>query len=140
MNSRFIIYLVITALATATGYWFLSARLPHHLVYHNYIYILIFFTVLTATFHNGLSRSAKTGTKNFIRFYMTATAVKLLLYIGAIVIYAVINKPGAMAFALCFLLHYCAFTVFEVTMAYRQFGEMKKVEVEASIKSTKEPE
>jgi hypothetical protein len=128
MNSRFIIYLVGTALITAAGYGFLSTRLPQNLEYHHYIYILIFFTVLTAAFHSGLARTAKTGTKNFIRYYMTATAVKLLLYIAVIVIYAVINKPGVMAFALCFLLHYCAFTVFEVSMAYRQFGEMRKEE------------
>jgi hypothetical protein len=126
MNGRFMIYLAGVALATGAGYWFLSTKFPPHLSYHSYIYILIFFTVLTAIFHSGLAHTAKSGTKNFIRFYMAATAVKLLLYIAVIAIYAVINKPGAMAFALCFLLHYCAFTVFEVSMAYRQFGEMKR--------------
>jgi hypothetical protein len=125
MNFSFILRLIITAIVTGAGYCFLSSKLPPHLVYPGYLYILIFFTVLTALFHNGLSKSARSGTKHFIRFYMTATAIKLLLYVGVIMIYAVINKAGAMAFALCFLLHYCLFTVFEVWMAYRQFGGLK---------------
>jgi hypothetical protein len=125
MNSSFIIRLLITAVIMGAGYYFLTAKLPPALVYHGYLYILIFFTSLTALFHNGLTKSALSGTKHFIRFYMTATAIKLFLYVGVIMIYAVINKAGAIAFALCFLLHYCVFTVFEVWMAYRQFGGLK---------------
>lgn len=125
MNIHFILRLLAAAALTAGGYFFLSQKLPSHLSYHNYLYITVFFTVLTAFFHNGLSLSAKGGTKSFIRFYMAATGIKLFLYILIIVIYALINKPGVMAFALCFLLHYCAFTAFEVWMAYRQFGSLK---------------
>ncbi|MEP7265746.1 MAG: hypothetical protein ABI772_14675 [Bacteroidota bacterium] len=129
MNIHFIIRLLVAAALTAGGYFLLSHKLPPHLSYHNFLYISIFFTVLTAFFHNGLSLSAKGGTKSFIRFYMAATAIKLFLYIGVIVIYALINKPGVMGFALCFLLHYCAFTVFEVWVSYRQFGSMKNAAI-----------
>ncbi len=127
MNGAFIVRLLITSVLAFAGYSFLAQRLPVNLVYANYLYILIFFVVLTAIFHYGLSKSALAGTKNFIRFYMTATALKLLGYVGVIMIYALINKPGIMAFALCFLLHYCLFTVFEVGMAYNQFGSLKKI-------------
>ena len=126
MNGAFILRLIFAAAFTYAVYFFLATKLPSHLVYHNYHYILIFFSFLTAFFHTGLSKSAKSGTKHFIRFYMAATGIKLLLYIGVIILYALINKPGAMGFALCFLIHYCIFTVFEVAMAYQQFGNMKK--------------
>jgi hypothetical protein len=125
MNGAFIVRLLITSVLAFAGYFFLAGRLPVNLVYPNYLYILIFFAVLTAAFHYGLSKSALAGTKHFIRFYMMATALKLFAYVGIIMIYALINKPGIMAFALCFLLHYSLFTVFEVGMAYKQFGSLK---------------
>ena len=122
MNRSFIIRLIIIALLGGAGYYFLLHRLPDKLQYHHFIYILFFFTASTAAFHYGLAKSVASGPKNFIRYYMAATGLKLLLYVAIIVIYAVINKPGMMAFAFCFLLFYILFTFLEVSVAYKQFG------------------
>ena len=122
MNLSFIIRLFVIALLGGAGYYFLLPSLPVKLQYHNFLYILFFFTASTAAFHYGLAKSVASGPKNFIRYYMAATGLKLLLYVAIIVIYAVINKPGMMAFAFCFLLFYILFTFLEVSVAYKQFG------------------
>ncbi len=126
MNLSFIIRLIIIAAIGYAGYYFLLPNLPVKLQYHHFLYILLFFMTSTTAFHFGLSKSVESGPKHFIRYYMAATGLKLLLYVAIIVMYAVINKAGMMAFAFCFLLFYVLFTILEVSVAYKQFGSNSK--------------
>lgn len=126
MNFYFIVRLVAMAIFAGAGYFFLMPLLPVKLQYPHYIYILLFFTSSTAAFHYGLAKSATAGGNNFIRYYMGATGFKLLMYVAVIMIYATINKQGALAFALCFLLFYVLFTILEVAVSYKQFGSIQK--------------
>ena len=126
MNVSFIIRLMAMAAFAAAGYFFLMPYLPSKLQYHHYIYILFFFTASTAAFHYGLAKSAEAGGKYFIRYYMGATGLKLLMYVAIIVIYATINKAGVAAFALCFLFFYVMFTILEVAVSFSQFGSKMK--------------
>lgn len=126
MNSKFLFGLMITAIIGAVGYWLLFHTVQPKFYYPNYIYIVGWFTISTGLFHYGLTQSATGGGNRFIRFYMGATGLKLLIYILIIVVYALINKDTSTAFALCFLLMYVLFTVFEVMTSYKQFGSSVK--------------
>lgn len=122
MNISFIIRLLVLSIFGGIGYYFLLTYLPVKLQYHHFIYIILFFIAGTAAFHFGLTKSLASGSKQFIRYYMAATGLKLLLYIAIIVLYATVNKAGLMAFAFCFLLFYLLFTVLEVATSYKEFG------------------
>jgi hypothetical protein len=122
MSKSFLVWLLIVAAAFTSGYAILLPHLSFKTAYLHYIYIVIFFIVSTAAFHFGLSKSAASGSKQMIRYYMMATGFKILIYITIIILYAIINKPGIMPFAFCFLLCYCVFTVFEVSFAFHEFG------------------
>ena len=122
MNISFIIRLLVLSIFGGIGYYFMLTYLPVKLQYHHFIYIILFFIAGTAAFHLGLTKSLASGSKQFIRYYMAATGLKLLLYIAIIVLYATVNKAGLMAFAFCFLLFYLLFTVLEVATSYKEFG------------------
>ena len=122
MNISFIIRLFVLSVFGGIGYYFLLPYLPVKLQYHHFLFIILFFIAATTAFHLGLTKSLASGSKQFIRYYMAATGLKLLLYIAMIVLYATVNKAGLMAFAFCFLLFYLLFTVLEVATSYKEFG------------------
>ena len=126
MNFYFIIRLMAMAVLAGAGYFFLMPYLPLKIQYQNFIYILLFFIASTSAFHYGLAKSAEAGGKHFIRYYMGASGIKLLLYVFIVILYSVINKAGAPAFAFCFLLFYVLFTALEVAVSYKQFGSVSK--------------
>jgi hypothetical protein len=131
MKLSFLLKLLILAGCTIAGFHFVMPLLPSILRHSGYIYIVLFFTVATALIHSGLEKSAKTGSKYFVRFYMMSTGIKLLLYIMIIVFYALIDKSSVRAFAFCFLITYFIFTAFETMHSYRQFGNMKNQKTSA---------
>ena len=84
------------------------------------------FFVVTFHFHRGLINSLKKDSKTFVRYYMGGSGAKLGIFLIVILIYAFINKADAMKFALTFFLFYIFYTVFEVSIAYKQFGSNKE--------------
>lgn len=80
----------------------------------------------TLLFHYGLTRSMKKGGQAFIRYFMGATAFKLMIFMMIMIIYGLLNKDTAFGFILHFFIFYLLYTVYEVAMAYRQFGAAKK--------------
>ena len=85
--------------------------------------MLAFFCVLTALFHF-LSISASKGQpQSFVRYYLGTTALRLFLYIMAIVAYRFYDKPTLAPFTIGFMIHYFLFTAFEVPVLLK---ELKK--------------
>lgn len=85
------------------------------------IYLLFVVTTLLMHFFLTLGKNDKPNV--FVRKFMLATTLKLLLYLGIIVFFFLFNKAIAKTFILWFLLHYTCFTVFETLMLY---GNNKK--------------
>ena len=126
MKASFLLWLMAVSTGLALLFYILMPLLPDKVNYNGYIYVILFFAFATLVFHLGLSRSAVAGSKHFVRYYMMATGLKLLLYIVIIMLYAMINKPGVTAFAFTFLISYFAFTTFETVYSYKEFGLTKK--------------
>lgn len=82
-----------------------------------------FFFVVTVFFHKGLQNSLEKGNQHFIRYYMGATAVKLMLIMLFVIIVALTNKTIAMNFTLCTFFYYLFFSSFEVWISMKQFGK-----------------
>lgn len=109
IRSSIILCSVLLILITCWNY-FLSGNLssPHAGI------IVIYFFFLTAVIHQFLIKANTQSPQNFVRSYLTFTALKLLLNLMVIIIYILINRNGAMAFILSFLILYFIFLVFEV--------------------------
>jgi hypothetical protein len=82
-------------------------------------YILLYFFLVTFIFHYGLVTSLKGRPQQFIRYFMGATTMKLLIHITAVVIYALLNRADAINFILSFFVVYIVFTVYEVRLALK---------------------
>ena len=84
-------------------------------------YILIFFIAATLVFHFLTLKAAAGAPKNFVRYYMGATGLRLLIYVVVIFVYRLSEgKEAAIPFAIAFMAHYFFFTVFEVVMLLKQ--------------------
>lgn len=87
-------------------------------------YIFAFFIAATSVFHFLTMNAAKGAPKNFIRFYMGATGLRLLIYVAIILVYRLSEgKETTIPFAIAFMVHYFLFTAFEVVVLLKQLKE-----------------
>ncbi|OYT17382.1 MAG: hypothetical protein B7C24_02770 [Bacteroidetes bacterium 4572_77] len=77
-------------------------------------FLIMFFFVFTAFMHYRLLKATQGRPQKFIFSFMMFTTVKILLYLGLILIYVLLNRADAAAFILAFLLNYFLFTIFEI--------------------------
>ena len=82
--------------------------------------ILGYFSMISFGFHYGLVRSSVGRPQNFIRYYMAATTIKLLIHLSVILAYALTHKEKAISFIISFMVAYAIFTAFEVVTAMKQ--------------------
>lgn len=80
--------------------------------------IYTLFVVSTLMVHLFLTGDNSIKDNVFIRKFMLATALKLLVYLAIIVFFFLFYKALAKTFILWFLLHYTCFTAFETIMLY----------------------
>lgn len=83
-------------------------------------YLYAYFCIITLLFHYGIVATTKARPQVFIRYYMAATTIKLLLHLGIIIWYSFVNRPMATRFILTFMIIYVLFTVFEIIAVWRQ--------------------
>lgn len=126
----FLFKLLLLAAVVTTAYALLGNIVPARFYFVGFYAVAGLFILVTLLFHLGLQKSFEKGSKNFIRYYMGATGLKLLLFLIIILIYAFVNKAGAVGFALCFFFYYFTFTAFEVIVANAQFGRVVQDEKE----------
>ncbi len=81
--------------------------------------IYIYFTVITILFHYGIVQTTQSRPQVFIRYYMGATTIKLLLHLAIIVFYSMSNREMATRFIITFMIMYLLFTAFEVMAVWR---------------------
>jgi len=86
-------------------------------------YVIAYFSLITVVFQAGLFYSSKGNPQTFIRYYMGATAIKLMVHLVVILTYCLlINRSMAANFIINFAVFYLLFTVFEVVLSMKQFG------------------
>jgi hypothetical protein len=72
-----------------------------------------FFFLITLLVHRSLIGKVGAGSR-FVQQYMIITVAKLLLFMGVLIVYALLNTTDAIAFTVAFLFYYLSFTTFEV--------------------------
>lgn len=119
--TKFILRLTLLTILTMGIYHFAAAVIPEKWYYPDFWWLPVFIALITAVLHSGLLQR-KDNSKAFIRFYMGSTGIRLFIYLTTIIVVAVVNKPLALPFALCFFFFYICFTAFEVSGAMKYFG------------------
>ena len=122
----FTLKLVLVTLITGFSIYLIEEKIPNRFFYQTYKGLLLFFFVVTFLLHLGYERTFAKGSKNFIRFYMMASGLKLFAFLTIIVAFAFVNKEHLVAFALNFLLMYFIYTAFEVVVSFKKFGAATK--------------
>lgn len=88
-------------------------------------FLFAFFILATIAFHVILINAGAKSPQHFIRAFMGATALKLLIYFTVIIVYLFIYKSNAVGFTLTFLFLYLVFSVFEVALLLKHFKKDK---------------
>jgi hypothetical protein len=125
LMQKFIIKLIVITLLTAGIYAMLGNVFLKNGITQTFIGYRLFIAFITLILHHGLYTRRNDG-KKFIRYYMGSTGLKLFIYLTTIIIFAFINKPMVIPFALCFFFFYFCFTIFEVLESYGGFREKYK--------------
>jgi len=107
--------IVIFTIIIAVLEFVLSTQLPTHFVSNSWPVIILFFLAFTVLMHRYLLKSTEGRPQKFIFSFMMITTIKILLYLGIILIYVLINRPDAVAFIGAFFLNYFLFTGFEIS-------------------------
>jgi hypothetical protein len=79
------------------------------------------FTLSSGLFQYLLIRAETQKPGTFVRVFMGAVALKLLVYIGLIVLYSIFFRAHAVVFIMGFLLHYLLFSGIEVISLFGYF-------------------
>ena len=122
----FINKIVIFTIIIAALQFFLTTQLPNHLVSNSWPVIILFFLAFTVLMHRFLLKSTEGRPQKFIYSFMMITTIKILLYLGIILVYVLVNRPDAVAFIAVFFLNYFLFTGFEISSVVK-FLEKPKV-------------
>lgn len=130
MKNKFSSFLIRITLFTIVIYCFyllVKGYVPQKFYFENTNYIFAFFFLVTSVFHFGLLFTFSKSNRSFVSYYMIATALKLFLYLGVIIIYALYNPANAIAFICNFFAIYILFTAFEVSVVYSHFKSKSPV-------------
>ena len=113
----FIFIFFVAGIIFLSSYKLTSEQYP--LVWMIYFY----FSILTFLFHYGIVRFTNSRPQVFVRYYMGATTLKLLLHLGVIIFYSFFHRNNAAFFIITFMVMYLLFTVFEVMAVWRKIRE-----------------
>lgn len=94
---------------------------PPEYVFAKAWFLLALFLVATALLHYGAIVSGNKGGQQFIRYFLAATVLKLFVFLLIIIVYVMMKPPDAIHFAVCFLVLYLVFTVFETLSLLKHF-------------------
>ena len=116
----FVIKLFLFSLATGIADFCWNKFVPQNPVPHPEVIIGLFF-LLTLVFHSLMMKNKDARPQVIVRSYMSGTVIRLFLYIIILLLYRFIDKLTLVPFAIAFIIHYFAFTAFEVMTLVKQF-------------------
>jgi hypothetical protein len=111
----FVFSVFLTLIAALIFLYLKTAESDDNLTWQIYLY----FTILTILFHYGIVMSTRSRPQVFVRYYMAATTIKLLLNLGIIVVYSVLHRDMAVRFIITFMIMYFIFSIFEMIFVMR---------------------
>ena len=121
MNIKSILFFLLLLIATYC--W--NTYVPPYYQLKEAWYILVYFFMSTAFVHHQLINTNKKSPKNFIKYYMAATGLRLLLNLMIIAIFILVLKERAIVFTIGFMVYYLCYLVFEVVALITETNKSK---------------
>ncbi len=78
------------------------------------ITIFGFYYVIVAAFHYGLSKANEKKAGHFVRFFMVATFLKMLIYFGFLLLLITMDMNQSIPIIVLFFILYLVYTIFEI--------------------------
>jgi len=97
-----------------------SFRLPD-----STITIFGFYYIIVAVFHYGLSKANEKKAGHFVRFFMVATFLKMLIYFGFLFLLIITDTNQSTPIIVLFFILYLVYTIFEVGSFLGQISSSK---------------
>lgn len=110
-NRNLLILSILLAAITVT----LLLTLPQGIISPAAPFALALIMIFTLLMHKFLLKGLDGKPNRFINRFIGATGIKLLTYLIAITLYALLNKPDAVPFIVIFLVYYICFSILEIT-------------------------
>ncbi len=124
----FVLKIAVFSAAVWVLFYFLKGIIPAKFFYHNVGYIIALFFFITLAFHAGMLKSSSAGNRSVVVYFMSATAIKLFMYVGVIIFYAILKTGHLVSFVTTFLMVYMLFSVFETATVYFLFKGKNKLD------------
>jgi len=115
------LFTIIIALLQYVG----STQLEAKWVSEAWPFVILFFLSFTIIMHRYLLKSTQGNPKKFVYSFLMITTVKILLYLGVILVYVLLNRADAVAFIIVFFVNYFLFTSFELTTVMKLIKKTK---------------
>lgn len=119
MNNYTIKLTVVTVAACVLYYLVFDNVAGGAYFYKNFWIAALIFAIISLVFHNGLVKSNDRGSREMVRYFMSATGLKILAIIVIVVGFFIADKQNATASTIAIIFNYFAFSVFEVTEAQK---------------------
>ena len=91
----------------------------------NTITIFGFYYFIVAAFHYGLSKANEKKAGHFVRFFMVAIFLKMLIYFGFLLLLITMDSSRSISIIVLFFILYLVYTIFEVVSFLGQISSSK---------------
>lgn len=122
---KYYLQISLLLIASVVGYSLLAGSVPPEWYYSDFLWLPLFIATVSVVLHRGLVQRMHDN-KQFIRYYMGSTGMKLFLYMSVLIVYGVLLPEKLKGFALCFFFFYFVFTALEVSVARNSFASEKR--------------
>ncbi len=123
--TRFLLVYIGFLLIFGSGFWFYNQSVdPQYTHPRGWIAFAVFATV-TGLVHLFLLRAAQKDPKAFVKGFMAASAIKIFVYLGFLVLFVLFMRVNAVVFIAEFAVFYFVFTIFEVSLLYSSLRPKK---------------
>lgn len=122
---KFIKNLFIFTLIIAAFQYLASMQLDPKWISNSWPFVILFFLSFTILMHRYLLKSTEGNPKKFVFAFLMMTTIKILLYLGVILVYTLLNRADAVAFIIIFFVNYFLFTGFELTVIMKMLNKAK---------------
>lgn len=102
-----------------------STQLETKWVSSSWPFVVLFFFSFTIIMHRYLLKSTEGNPKKFVFSFLMITTVKILLYLGVILVYVLLNMDDAVAFIMVFFVNYFLYTGFELATVMKLINQPK---------------
>ena len=111
----FLLIVLVYSLQAIVGF-----RLPD-----STITIFGFYYIIVAGFHYGLSKANEKKAGHFVRFFMIATFLKMLIYFGFLLLLITMEMNQSIPIIVLFFVLYLVYTIFEIVSFLSQISSSK---------------